>query len=78
MCVFECVRVFICVGLRRAVRSQVTVMFNNDYHRTPAPPTLINRTHMQMSPESWGKKCSQSGIERFKKLLDLIKVMNEQ
>ena len=27
---------------RGAVRSQVTVMFNNDYHHAPAAPTLIN------------------------------------
>lgn len=30
-------------------------MFNNDYHHTPAPPTLINWTHMQMSPGSLKK-----------------------
>lgn len=29
---------FVSVGLGRAPRSQVTVMFNNDYHHAPAPP----------------------------------------
>ena len=38
MSVCVCVCVCVCVRLGRAARSQVTVMFNNDYHHAPAPP----------------------------------------